>query len=79
MTPKNVAVAPDVLEALKERAEAEGRTPDEVANDAIQAGLEQASWAAFIAKGRKYGEASGYKPEDLEQIREELRNEQHVR
>jgi hypothetical protein len=75
MTPKNIAVAPDVLEALKERAEAEGRTPDEVANEAIQAGLEQASWAAFVAKGRKYGQAFAYGPEDPEQSREELRNE----
>jgi hypothetical protein len=37
--------------------------------------LRVSSWAAFIAKGRKYGRASGYKPEDLEKVREEWRNE----
>jgi hypothetical protein len=75
MTPKNIAVEPDVLEALKQRAEAEGMTLDEAANEAIQVGLQEASWAAFIAKGRQYGRASGYKPEDLEKVREDWRNE----
>ena len=55
MTPKNIAVEPDVLEALKQRAEAEGISVDEAANEAIQVGLQEASWAAFITKGRKYG------------------------
>jgi hypothetical protein len=35
MTPKNNAVEPDVLEALKQRADAEGMTVDEAANEAI--------------------------------------------
>jgi predicted CopG family antitoxin len=73
---KTVTLADDIYEQLTQRAEAEGKTLDEAANEAIQTGLEQASWAAFIAKGRKYGEASGYKPEDLERLREEWRNEQ---
>jgi hypothetical protein len=75
MTPKNIAVEPDVLEALKQRAEAEGMTVDEAANEAIQVGLQEASWAAFLAKGQQYGRASGFTPEDLEKVREDWRNE----
>jgi hypothetical protein len=75
MTPKNIAVETDQLEALKQRAEAEGMSVDEAANEAIQVGLQEASWAAFIAKGRKYGRASDYQPEDLEKVREDWRNE----
>jgi hypothetical protein len=73
---KTVTLADDTYEQLMQRAEAEGKTLDETANEAIQTGLEQASWVAFIAKGRAYGEASGYKPEDLERLREEWRREQ---
>ena len=73
MTPKNIAVAPALLEALEERAAAEGKTVDEAANEAIKAGLEEQSWAAFTATGRAYGAASGVDPEDLERLREDFR------
>lgn len=73
---KTVTLADDTYERLVQRAEAEGKTLDEAEKEAIQTGLEQASWAAFIAKGRAYGEASGYQPEDLERLREEWRREQ---
>lgn len=72
--PKTVTLADDVYEQLTQHAEAEGKTVDQAANEAIQAGLQEASWAAFIAKGRKYGQASGYKPEDLEKVREDWRS-----
>ena len=76
MTPKKtVTLADDVYERLTRQAEADGKTLDEAANEAIQAALEQASWATFIAKGRAYGEASGYGPDDLERLRDEMRNE----
>lgn len=76
MTPKTITLADDVREQLEQRAAAEGKDLDELANDAMRAGLEKESWAAFIAKGRAYGAASGIKPEDLEQVREDFRSGQ---
>ena len=51
MTPKNIAVAPALLEALEERAAAEGKTVDEAANEAIKTGLEEQSWSRVHRQG----------------------------
>ena len=72
MTPKNIAVAPALLQALEERAAAEGKTVDEAANEAIDR-ARGAELGRVHRQGPRVGAASGMDPEDLERVREDFR------
>ena len=75
MTEKNITLADDVLALLKQRAEAEGVSVDEVATEAVRIGLEDGRWRALLAKGRRYGRVSGYSEDDVEGVVQSFRNE----
>jgi hypothetical protein len=44
MTPKTITLADDVFEQVKKRAEAEGVTVEEAANEAVRLGLSEGRW-----------------------------------
>ena len=67
-TENYVHVSDDLLAALKAKASAEGRTIDQVAEDALRQGLEEKSWQEMFAYGRKTGIASGFKEADVPDI-----------
>jgi hypothetical protein len=55
MTPqKTITLADDLFEQVKERAEAEGKTLDEAANDALRLGLSEDRWQKLVKRGRTY-------------------------
>jgi hypothetical protein len=55
MTPqKTITLADDVFEQVKQRAEAEGKTVEEAANDAVRLGLGEARWQRLVTRGRTY-------------------------
>jgi hypothetical protein len=55
MTPqKTIAVTDDVFEQIKERTEAEGKTVEEAANDAVRLGLSEERWQKLAKRGRNY-------------------------
>ena len=54
MTPKNIALEPDVMELVKQRAEAEGVSLDEAANEAVRLALSESRWQNLVKRGRNY-------------------------
>ena len=56
MGPQNqIILDDDVLEAVKRRAEAEGKTLDQTTNDVVRFGLSEARWQGVVKRGRDYG------------------------
>ena len=55
MTPqKAITLADDVFEQVKQRAEAEGVSLDEAANEALRLGLSESRWQTLVTRGRTY-------------------------
>ena len=54
MTPKTITLADDVFEQVKKRAEAEGVTVEEAANEAVRLGLSEDRWQKLMKRGRNY-------------------------
>jgi hypothetical protein len=54
MTPKTITLADDVFEQVKKRAEAEGVTVEEAANEAVRLGLSEGRWQKLLKRGRNY-------------------------
>lgn len=51
---KTITLADDVFEQIKQRAEAEGKTVEEAANDAVRVGLNEDRWQRLLKRGRNY-------------------------
>jgi hypothetical protein len=79
MAEKNVTLSDDVLELLKQRAEAEGVSLDDAASQAVRIGLQEGRWRSLLAKGRRYGQESGYTQDDVEALVQSFRNENRGR
>ena len=55
MTPqKTITLADDVFEQVKQRAESEGKTVEEAANEAVRLGLSESRWQNLVKRGRNY-------------------------
>ena len=55
MTPqKAITLADDVFEQVKQRAEAEGVSLDEAANEVVRLGLIESRWQKLVKRGRIY-------------------------
>jgi hypothetical protein len=76
---KNVRLPDELLALVKQRADAEGLSVDEVAAQAVKAGLEEGRWRSLLAKGRRYGQQSGYTEDDAEALVQSFRNENRGR
>lgn len=51
---KTITLADDVYEQVVQRAEAEGKTIEEAANDAVRLGLSEDRWQKLVKRGRNY-------------------------
>jgi len=69
----NLHVSEELLAELRTKAEAEGKTVDELAEVALRKGLEERAWQDLLAYGRERGEASGYTEEDVPRVVRENR------
>ena len=86
MTPKNIALADDVFERVREQAETEGKTADELANELLGPLLEirktaEASdrWQELVDYGQRQAEKLGIKEADVDRLIHEWRDEQRGR
>ena len=52
--PKTITLADDVFEQVKQRAEADGITVEEAANEAVRLGLSEDRWQKLVKRGRTY-------------------------
>jgi hypothetical protein len=76
---KIVHVSEELLTELRSKAQVEGRTVDDLAEEALRKGLEERTWEDLFAYGRKTGNPSGYAEEDVPEIVKEWRREQRGR
>ena len=80
MAPENnVKLSDDVLQLLKQRAEVDGVSLDEAASRAVRIGLEEARGRSLLARGRRYGQQSGYSEDDVDALVASFRNENRGR
>jgi hypothetical protein len=68
MATNNVHVSDELLAELQSKAAAEGKTVDELAEEAMRKGLEERSWQDLLEYGRETGHASGYAEADVSEI-----------
>jgi len=78
-TQNSIHVSDELLAELQAKAQAEGKTVDELADEALRKGLEERSWQDLLAYGRERGRASGCTEEDIPQVVKEWRREQRGR
>lgn len=64
MTPKTITLDDDVFEQVKQRAEAEGKTVQETANEAVRLGLSEDRWQKLVKRGRTYSRDMAEAPTD---------------
>jgi len=72
-THNNLHVPDELLAELQNRAEAEGKTIDEIAEEALRKALEDRAWQELLAYGSERGAASGYHEEDVPRLVRENR------
>jgi plasmid stability protein len=65
MATNNVHVSDELLAELQTKAAAEGKTVDQLAEEALRKGLEEREWRELLAYGRETGRASGYAEADV--------------
>ena len=77
---KNIALTEDVLERVREQAQAEGKTADELVEEAalnlLEARQTVGELRSFVARNRARNEAAGLKESDVPQLITEFRSEQ---
>ena len=61
----NVHLSDELLVQLQSKAQAAGKTVDELAEEALRKGLEEQSWQELLAYGLQTGRESGYTEADV--------------
>jgi plasmid stability protein len=61
----NLHVPEDLLAELQAKAQAEGRTVEELAEEALRQSLQERSWQDLLAYSFETGRASGYTEADV--------------
>ena len=72
-TQNSIHVSDELLAELQAKAAAEGKTVDELAEEAIRQCLEDRAWQDLLDSGRERGRASGYSEEDVPRVVRENR------
>ena len=75
----NVRLPEDLLAELKAEAAPRELTADALATEMVRKGLREQSWQARIARWHGYGKTSGYTADQVPDVVEQWRNEQHGR
>ena len=72
MTPKNIALEPDVLEQVGKLAEQQGKTADELMNEAalrlLEAQKDLSNLRSFVARNRQRAEGMDLEESDVPRL-----------
>jgi hypothetical protein len=77
MAANNVHLPDELLAELQSKAQAEGKTVDELAEEALRRGLDKSAWQDLLDYGGEQGRASRYTEEDVPRLVKEWRRVQH--
>ena len=72
-TQNSIHISDELLAELRAKAQAQGKTVDELAEAALRRGLEEKTWQDILAYGLERGRASGYTEDDVPQVVRENR------
>ena len=72
-TDNNLRVPDDLLEELRLKANADGKTVEEIAEEALRDGLKERSWQDLVSQASPY--IGSVRDSDLEDKRAEYRND----
>jgi hypothetical protein len=72
----NIRVPDDLLAQLQTKARAEGKSVDQLAEEALRKGLQESSWQDLLDYGRARGQAKGFSEEQAPDVVHEWREEQ---
>jgi predicted transcriptional regulator len=61
----SIHVSDELLAELQTKAAAEGKTVDQLAEEALRKGLDDRAWLDLMAYGLERGRASGYTEEEV--------------
>ena len=75
-TQNSIHVSDELLAELQSKAAAEGKTVDELAEEALRKGLEERAWQELVAYGRERGRLAGFTEEQSADIVDDWRKEQ---
>jgi predicted transcriptional regulator len=64
----SIHVSDELLAELRTKAAAEGKTVDQLAEEALRKSLEDRAWQDLLAYGLEKGRASGYSEEDVPDV-----------
>lgn len=78
-THNNLYVPAELRAELQAKAAAEGKTVDELAEQALRKGLEDRAWQDLLSYGRERGQASGYTEEEVPDVVRENRRRHRQR
>jgi hypothetical protein len=87
VTPKNIALEPELLERVDKLAQQEGKTADELANELLgplleirkQADASDRRWQDLVNYGNAQAQKLGVKEADVDRLIHEWRSEQRGR
>jgi predicted transcriptional regulator len=72
-TQNSIHISDELLAELRAKAQAQGKTVDELAEAALRRGLEEQTWQDILAYGLERGRASGYTEDAVPQVVRENR------
>jgi plasmid stability protein len=75
-THNSVQLPDDLIAELRAKAAEQGKTLDQLAEEALRKGLEERSWQELLAYGEERGTASGCTEADVPRLIKEWRREQ---
>jgi predicted transcriptional regulator len=67
-TRNNLRVPDELLTELQAKAHAEGKTVEDLAEQALRKGLEERAWQDLLEYGLRTGAASGYREADVPEV-----------
>ncbi len=73
MATRIIHVSDELHTELEAKALAEGKTVDQLAEEALRSGLDDRAWQDLLAYGREHGRASGHTEADVPRIIRENR------
>jgi len=73
-TQNNLHIPDELLARLQTKAQSEGRTVDEIAEETLRIGLEDRLWQELLTYGLDRGRASGYTEDDVSRVVRENRD-----
>jgi predicted transcriptional regulator len=78
-TDLTIKLPDDLLAELRMKAEAQGKTVDELAEETLRKGLEDRSWQELLEYGRERGQASEFTEEQAADVVHSWREKQRGR